>query len=466
MNLYKKMLFVLPVIALIGYFSMLALSSPTMRPTAKPLPDLSLVVSGQELGYLSPCGCAEGQIGGFPRRDSALRQLTREGKNLLRLANGNLILDAGRQSELKAEIAFTALKEMEYIAFNVGPRDLLLGIEQLKYLSETSGIPFVSANLFKDEACVFQPYLLHSVQLEDFQAKVAIIGIISEQFEIYAENADSDLVLKSPEDVLSRLITQVSSESNIIVLLAHTNIEEAKTLAKSFPQIDVLIVGDEESNALKEPISIENTFLLNPGRKGKALGVFDIYWDTFEKKEDSHFKLLTLTERIPDSPRMSEMLLLYKQMLAAENLTDDVKQIPLTVGGTYVGNKSCKSCHPAEYASWKKTKHSHAYHTLVEAGHEKDPDCLPCHTVGFGFETGYTDQTKTATLSDVGCENCHGVGGNHVKNPQPGYGQVTKENCLTCHTLENSPKFDNDVYFPKILHDIIQTVTTESEHKQ
>lgn len=463
----KKVFFIFPILALIGYFSMLALSSPTMRPTAAKSPsDLTLVISGQELGYLSPCGCAEGQIGGFPRRDSALSQLTRAGKNLLRLANGNLISDAGRQSELKAEIAFTALKEMEYAAFNVGPRDLLLGIEQLKYLSKNSEIPFLSANLFKDETCVFQPYLLHPIQLKNFQGKVAIVGIISEQFQIYAENTDSDLMLKAPEDVLRKLINQLSSECEFIVLMAHADIDEVKTLAKSFPEIDVLIVGDEETKALKEPIAIENTYLLNPGRKGKALGILDIHWNTGKKKVNSQFQLLPLTERIPDSPRMMEMLLLYQQMLAAENLTDDVEQVPLTAGGTYAGNKSCKSCHTAEYVSWKKTKHSHAYHTLVEVGHEKDPECLSCHTVGFGFETGFTSQSQTPTLSDVGCENCHGVGGNHVKNPQPGYGQVTKENCITCHTLENSPNFDYDVYFPKILHDIIHSETIESEKKQ
>lgn len=75
-----------------------------MRPatTGSP-PDFTLVISGQELGYLEPCGCAEGQIGGFPRRDSVLLQLTSGGKNLLRVANGNLISDAGRQSELKME---------------------------------------------------------------------------------------------------------------------------------------------------------------------------------------------------------------------------------------------------------------------------------------------------------------------------------------------------------------------------
>lgn len=462
MILLKKMFFILPIFALIGYFSLLALSSPTMRPTkVKSLLDFTLVVSGQELGYLSPCGCAEGQIGGFPRRDSALLQLTRDGKNLLRIANGNLIANAGRQSELKAEIAFTALKEMEYTAFNVGPRDLLLGIEHLKYLSNTSGIPFLSANLFQGEKRVFQPFVLHTVQLKDFQGKVAIIGVISKQFEIYAENADSDLMLKTPESVLKTLIAQLSSECDFIILLAHADIDRAKSLVKSFPQIDVMIVGDVNANALKESISIEDTVLINPGRKGKALGILDIQWDPGEKRANSHFQLLTLSERIPDSPRMIEILLLYQQMLAAENLTDDVEQVALSTGGMYAGNKSCKNCHTTEYASWKKTKHSHAYHTLIEKGHEKDPECLPCHTVGFGFQTGFISQSETSTLTDVGCENCHGVGGNHVKNPQPGYGQVTNTVCLTCHTSENSPNFDYDVYFPKILHEITRAVATE-----
>ncbi|RKU33248.1 hypothetical protein C6499_01845 [Candidatus Poribacteria bacterium] len=433
-----------------------------MRPAAtESPPDFTLVVSGQELGYLEPCGCAEGQIGGFPRRDSMLLQLTSGGKNLLRVANGNLISDARRQSELKAEIGFTALKEMEYAAFNVGPRDLLLGIEQLKYFSNTSGIPFLSANLFQGEEGVFQPFVLHRVHLEDLQEQVAIVGVISQQFEIYAENASADLMLKAPEDVLRELIPQLSSECEFIVLLAHAAIDEAKALAKAFPQIDIIIVGDEQSEALREPISVGDTVLLNPGIKGKALGMLDIRSDKGKKNADSHFQLLTLSERIPDSPRMMDLLLMYQQMLAAENLTADIQQEPLSTGGMYAGNASCKTCHPSEYASWKKTKHSHAYHTLVEKGHENDPDCLTCHTVGFGFQTGFISEPQTPTLADVGCENCHGVGGNHVKNPKPGYGKVTKANCLTCHTSENSPNFDYDAYFPKILHEVMRTVATE-----
>lgn len=458
----KKVFFILPVFAIIGYFLLLAPSSQSMRPTTtESSPDFTLVISGQELGYLEPCGCAEGQIGGFPRRDSVLLQLASDGKNLLRIANGNLISDAGRQSELKAEIGFTALKEMEYAAFNVGPRDLLLGIDPLKYFSNTSGIPFLSANLFQGEARVFQPFVLHAVHLKDLQGQVAIVGIISQQFKIYAENASADLILEAPEDVLRELIPELSSECEFIVLLAHTGIHEATALAKAFPQIDVIIVGDEQSETLRAPISVGDTVLLNPGIKGKALGMLDIRWDKGEVSADSHFELLTLSERIPDSPRMTDLLFVYQQMLAAENLTADIQQEPLSTGGMYAGNGSCKTCHPSEYASWKKTKHSHAYHTLVEKGHEKDPDCLTCHTVGFGFQTGFISEPQTPTLADVGCENCHGVGGNHVKNPQPGYGKVTQVTCLTCHTSENSPNFDYDVYFPKILHEAMRTVATE-----
>ena len=449
----KKVFVALSISALLGCLSLLTLSSPSMRPAATdPQPDLTLIVSGQELGYLEPCGCAEGQLGGFPRRDSILLQLATRGKNLLRVANGNLISDVGRQSELKAEIGFTALKEMGYAAFNVGPRDLLLGIEPLKYFSDTSGIPFLSANLFQGEEHVFQPFVLHSVQLNDDQVQVAIVGVISQQFEIYAENADTDLMLKAPEDVLRELIAQLSSKCEFIVLLMHAGINEAKALAKSFPQIDVIIVGDEQSDALREPISVADTVLLNPGTKGKALGMLDIRWDKGEKRADSHFQLLTLSERIPDSPRMTDLLFVYQQMLVAENLSEEVERELPSTGGMYAGNASCKTCHASEYTSWKKTKHSHAYHTLVEKGHEKDPECLTCHTVGFGFQTGFISKPQTATLTDIGCESCHGVGGNHVRNPQKGYGQVTKNDCLTCHTAENSPKFDYDVYFPKIRH--------------
>ena len=78
-------------LALIGVVLQLALSSQSMRPPeVESVPNLTLLISGEELGYLEPCGCAEGQLGGFPRRDSVIQQLAVKGKTLLPIASGDL----------------------------------------------------------------------------------------------------------------------------------------------------------------------------------------------------------------------------------------------------------------------------------------------------------------------------------------------------------------------------------------
>ena len=61
-----------------------------MRPTeAESGPNLTLLISGEELGYLEPCGCAEGQLGGFPRQDNLIPQLALKGRMLLPVTNGD-----------------------------------------------------------------------------------------------------------------------------------------------------------------------------------------------------------------------------------------------------------------------------------------------------------------------------------------------------------------------------------------
>ena len=448
-----KLIFPFLILSLIGLVLQLALSSQSMRPTeVESEPNLTLLISGEELGYLEPCGCAEGQLGGFPRRDSMIQQLGAKGKTLLPVANGDLIDDASRQSELKAEIGFAALKEMGYVAYNVGERDLLLGVDQLKHLQSTSEIPFLSANLFHGENRVFQPFVFHTVNLHGNQIQVAIIGILSQSFEIQVENAGVDLRLEDPIAVLTDLVGSLEETTDLIVLLAHADFTESKALASAFPQIDVIVSGHEVEELHEDPVFVENTVLLNTGTKGKAVGQLDIRWYTDRSVPDYEFQALSLSERLPDSPRMVELLKLYQQMLLAENLSVDIEREPPATGGMYVGSASCKGCHPEAYTIWQQSKHAHAYQTLVSHGHAADPECLTCHTVGFGFQTGFVNIETTPNLPDVGCETCHGVGGNHVKNPQKGYGQVTKANCLTCHTTQNSPKFNYDIYLPKIQH--------------
>jgi len=110
----------------------------------------------------------------------------------------------------------------------------------------------------------------------------------------------------------------------------------------------------------------------------------------------------------------------------------------------YVGAAVCQTCHRSEHASWTTTKHSVALSVLQQAGQAENERCLPCHTVGYGEETGYTNQADTPQLANVQCENCHGAGGRHIANPSQNQMNIplNADLCGQCHTGSHHPNFD------------------------
>ncbi len=143
---------------------------------------------------------------------------------------------------------------------------------------------------------------------------------------------------------------------------------------------------------------------------------------------------------------------------------------------SYVGSKQCKKCHIKEYKSWAKTKMGLAFDILkpgqfeeakkkfnldVSKDYTNDETCLKCHTVGFGRPGGYAipdpnDKKAVRTakkLESIGCECCHGPGGEYVKVFEEiqkskrkyraeelyavGLVKIDESTCLTCHNEES-----------------------------
>jgi len=143
----------------------------------------------------------------------------------------------------------------------------------------------------------------------------------------------------------------------------------------------------------------------------------------------------------------------------------------------YVGNKNCKKCHIKEWKSWAQTNMAKTYETLAsgvaaeaktDAGldpdkdYTKDPECLRCHTTGYGEEGGFVDAETTPNLLGVGCEMCHGAGGTYVLKEYMSLSnkeynkaevvavgmvsEVTVEQCLGCHNAESPFVGDDHVF--------------------
>jgi peroxiredoxin len=125
----------------------------------------------------------------------------------------------------------------------------------------------------------------------------------------------------------------------------------------------------------------------------------------------------------------------------------------------YVGSEACRSCHEAEYATWAQSGHAKSLHSLEAKGEASNAECLACHTTAMGRNGGFPKDGKPADHADlarVGCESCHGPGGDHVGVDSTRIGTIVSlgdkcdscvilQICGTCHDDANDPGFEFEV---------------------
>jgi peroxiredoxin len=131
----------------------------------------------------------------------------------------------------------------------------------------------------------------------------------------------------------------------------------------------------------------------------------------------------------------------------------------LPTAAAYVGSQACQSCHPGEFETWSKHPHANALASLEAKGAAAKPECLTCHTTAFGRPGGFPKDGKAAEHADlarVGCESCHGPGGDHVKPNAARVGTIVSlgdkcdscvilQICGSCHDQANDPGFEFSV---------------------
>lgn len=96
----------------------------------------------------------------------------------------------------------------------------------------------------------------------------------------------------------------------------------------------------------------------------------------------------------------------------------------------YVGAEKCKQCHEKQFKDWQETRMARSFEVLrpgaavdakriakidPNADYTHDPNCLPCHTTGYGLVGGFSTIEQTPLMAGVTCEACHGPGGGYVE---------------------------------------------------
>ena len=176
---------------------------------------------------------------------------------------------------------------------------------------------------------------------------------------------------------------------------------------------------------------------------------------------------LLLVRPMPGQAGIFETLAEYRPMPAGSTLLARMRllvalgQDPWPAFGKdhYQGTRACAGCHLTEWASWGLSWHSTAYWTLYERKKDGDPACIACHVTGYGEPGGHRLADPLSSMTDVGCEACHGPGGPHDGEREPP--SRARERCASCHDDEHSLQFDLAAAWPGIDHWRAHTLSPE-----
>lgn len=430
-------------------------------------PDLTIVLTGQTYGYLSPCGCSRPQKGGIERRANFLDGLRAKGWQVVGLDLGDAAAQTWddtkpkglrKQNTLKYRTTMQAMAAMGYAAVGLGETEFtgqlfpLLGEYTLQNANKRPIV--LGANLVHvGQGGTLTPretiFAIPNARpmVEDFevisgdnQPTVAVVGLLGADLIGKLPKIDSQLAVGDAKVTLTAVLAKMDklpTKPDIRVLMYSGNLDAAKAAAKAFPQFNLIVCQSEESEPPQFPARENDgkTLVVQVGHKGQNVGVVGVF------KTDAGYEMkyqlaplgeeyITPAEKVKGH-KVLELLEEYAGTVERDNLLAVARAKPQPHRAqiqlpndkpTYVGADVCRKCHAAEFAVWNASKHSHAYEALVKAAERPskrqfDPECVSCHTTGFEYVGGFDNAKASAHLLGNQCENCHGPGSAHAAAP-------------------------------------------------
>lgn len=131
------------------------------------------------------------------------------------------------------------------------------------------------------------------------------------------------------------------------------------------------------------------------------------------------YNLVEVRERYGSDKSVADLMLAYYKRVNEHNkaaFADRKPEPPAKGEAGYIGIEACTDCHDEERKQWDQSGHAKAYETLQKDFKEYNLDCVSCHVTGYGKPGGST-VTHVEKLMDVQCEECHGPGSLHAKDP-------------------------------------------------
>ena len=412
---------------------------------------LTVFFTGDELGQLQPCGCSGGQLGGLDRRNAVLSSV--EQPSRLIIDTGSLVAQSSQQNLIKFNIIIQSFNQLGYDVINL--TDLDISIARQEGLLEGLGVMF------------------HCITAESIQDNLP--AKFTKRFTINGKPVDLTVAVARTQEQINRLAglfpaPDANSGVPVNILIAKQAEPNAVAEISNLNLVDCLIIASQfdEPTLISDPNA--RPLVISQGRLGKYVGKIQVTLPLSSGKPRLSFSSVAVTEDLPQHQPLVELYKDYQRLVREANLLEEYPRFVLPENLEYVGSSSCKLCHDYEYEKWltstqvfipglsrqaaPDSSHANAYATLEQVNSHYDPECVICHVIGMQYYTGFVDPNKTPEMKDVGCENCHGPGSEHIRSLGAAETTGPMSTCTDCHTAEHSAEYagHKEQYFEKTIH--------------
>ena len=469
--------------------------------------EMQIFLIGEVRGEIEPCGCPTLPYGGFVRRQTLLQQVTAYGLPTFHLDAGEtlvkgLILSEDQQLRERAHLLAELTQAIDVDVLVPGPSDLAPGgLDQLRRLFPEGTTPLVSATWIDE---LGNSHFPSSIVLREGGVRLGVVGLSRRPT---SPELRAIVGWRDPVAAATQAIAELPSNLDLVIALSNLADDDNLRVAEQVQGLAALLsAAGAEHN---DPRTTEGMPLIEvPGRGRYAtvlrawLGstpgvplVFDSsqakILDGFDQRRRALHRMQSTDQADPEAVSrlkeqvtaahgelteasrgrnlavidlhplgagldgdvpIAERISLYKREVLREARQVEAADTSKKEGPHFATATACVACHRQQFARWTFTGHARAHDILKTRGEAENPECLGCHTLGFGQEGGFGELTpfRLSEYGGVQCEACHGMLAGHPGDKEVRPTPVGPQTCLRCHDPANSPEFDYDVYLRKV----------------
>lgn len=392
--------------------------------------------------------------------------------DLLLLSAGDFYSGRGILELYRSRFLSELMRDMGYDAVGVGELELRHGLRALREDAD-AGLPVICSNLFEGGERVFPAWKIEEAGGGRIGI-TAVLGVDPEEgdFEIVDPVAEGMNAVESLRD----------AGCDAVILLAHARSTDMAVLMPLFDSVDLVIRGHAEKDSEVSSDCADTTGgsfedlgvpVLFAGDKGRALGyavLTPLESGRYGLTDTSLVMLGREVERdTAVAARLREFSLEEARRVRQMRIREFVARDPVSgkIRDRYLGIETCRRCHGEVYSDFLLSPHFRAYQRLVESGEQDNPECLRCHTTGYGVFSGFdpaSEEKGAVNLRGVQCEACHGPGTGHVRDGT--YSERARQSCRACHDPKQSPHFHFQTFWEKVGHRALaDTAGAEEAHE-